>query len=119
MVWDVEFTDEFGARWESLTADEQVSVRAVVGVLEEKGPALGYPYSSDVKGSRHRQMRELCIQHAGDPYRVLYAFDPRRAAVLLLGGSKAGDARWYDVNVPKADQMYDAHLEELRKEGLI
>ena len=64
-------------------------------------------------------MRELRTQHAGRPYRTLYAFDPRRAAILLLGGDKTGDDRWYETNVPKADELYDEHLKELRKKGLI
>jgi len=64
-------------------------------------------------------MRELRIQHAGNPYRVLYAFDPRRAAILLIGGNKGGNPRWYEEFVPIADSLYDEHLETLRKEGLI
>jgi hypothetical protein len=64
-------------------------------------------------------MRELRIQHCGDPYRVLYAFDPRRAAILLLGGNKAGNDRWYEEYVPQADELYDEHLDELRKEDKI
>ena len=64
-------------------------------------------------------MRELRIQHRGNPYRVLYAFDPRRTAILLIGGNKTGDDRWYDSHVPRADQLYDEHLDQLRKEGLI
>ena len=63
-------------------------------------------------------MRELRIQHDGKPYRILYAFDPRRAAILLIGGNKTGVDRWYDVFVPIADRLYDEHLVELRKEGL-
>jgi len=62
-------------------------------------------------------MRELRIQHSGKPYRVLYAFDPRRVAILLLGGTKAGDDRWYEKYIPEADALYDSHLEELRSEG--
>ena len=62
-------------------------------------------------------MRELRIQHQGKPYRVLYAFDPRRMAILLIGGCKAGDDRWYDKFAPMADRLYDEHLEILRKEG--
>ena len=58
-------------------------------------------------------MRELRIQHRGDPYRVLYAFDPRRTAILLIGGCKTGDARWYEKMVPVADDLYDEHLEEI------
>jgi hypothetical protein len=64
-------------------------------------------------------MRELRSQHGGRPYRVLYAFDPRRSAILLLGGDKTGDNRWYEKNVPLADDRYDAHLRQLRQEGLI
>ena len=62
-------------------------------------------------------MRELCIQHKGNPYRVLYAFDPRRKAILLVGGCKTGDEAWYDTFVPIADRLYDDHLEILRNEG--
>lgn len=69
--------------------------------------------------SRHSHMRELRVQHQGRPYRVLYAFDPRRAAILLIGGDKTGNERWYDEFVPIADRLYDAHLETLKREGLI
>jgi hypothetical protein len=64
-------------------------------------------------------MRELRIQHQGQPYRVLYAFDPRRAAILLIGGDKTGNDRWYEEFVPTADRLYDAHLASLKREGLI
>ena len=64
-------------------------------------------------------MRELRIQHGGDPYRVLYAFDPLRSALLLIGGNKTGDNRWYEVFVPLADRLYDDHLLALKKEGKI
>ena len=64
-------------------------------------------------------MRELRIQHCGQPYRVFYAFDPRRTAILLIGGNKAGDDRWYKVFVPVADQLYDKYISELKKEGLL
>ncbi len=53
------------------------------------------------------------------PLRVLYAFDPRRTAILLIGGDKTGNDRWYNEFVPVADRLYDAHLDALRKEGLI
>jgi hypothetical protein len=59
------------------------------------------------------------VQHEGRPYRLLYAFDPRRSAILLIGGDKTGENRWYDVYVPKADMLYDTHLETLKKEGQI
>jgi hypothetical protein len=62
---------------------------------------------------------ELRIQREGRPYRVLYAFDPRRAAILLLGGDKTGNDRWYEEQVPVADRLYDEHLRQLEREGLI
>ena len=119
MSWEVEYTDEFGSWWENLTEDEQESVAAYVRLLEERGSNLPFPYSSGIERSRHSHMRELRIQHRGEPYRVLYAFDPRRTALLLIGGNKTGDDRWYETNVPRADQLYDEHLNQLRKEGLI
>ena len=88
-------------------------------LLVEKGPHLDHPHSSAIRGSTVGHMRELRKQHAGRPYRVLYAFDPRRTAILLIGGDKTGDDRWYDRIIPVADRLYVEHLEELRKEGLI
>lgn len=119
MAWEVEFTDDFEIWWDGLTEREQESVRASVMLVETFGPGLPYPHSSDVTTSRHGNMRELRIQHAGRPYRVLYAFDPRRCAILLIGGDKTGNDRWYDEYVPIADRLYDEHIETLRKEGLI
>jgi len=81
----------------------------------KKKVQLGYPYSSNVKSSKHSHMRELRIQHQGEPYRVLYAFDPRRVAILLIGGCKSGDDNWYEKNVPSADSIYDDHLIEIKE----
>jgi hypothetical protein len=101
--WAVEFTDEFGDWWDGLTAEEQEDVDASVMLLERWGPALPYPHSSGVESSRHSHMRELRVQHQGRPYGVLYAFDPRRCAILLIGGDKTGDDRWYETHVPMAE----------------
>ena len=117
--WDIEFTDEFEAWWNGLTTEEQESVDFSVGLLEARGPTLDHPHSSKVNRSRHGRMRELRVQHQGRPYRVLYAFDPRRAAILLIGGDKTGNERWYEEYVPIADTLYDAHLEALQREGLL
>lgn len=116
VTWDVECTNEFGEWWE---ADEQESVAVSVHLLEDRGPSLGFPHSSGINGSRHGHMRELRTQHDGRPLRTLYAFDPRRSAILLIGGDKPGDDRWYDLNIPIADRLYDEHLDQLRKEGLM
>ena len=119
MAWEVEFTDEFGEWWDALNQDEQISAAVCVRLLQEKGPNLPFPHSSGINSSKHSQMRELRVQHKGDPYRIFYAFDPRRAAILLIGGNKAGDNRWYERFVPIADKLYDEHLETLKKEGLL
>jgi hypothetical protein len=120
MAWDVEHTDEFGAWFtHDLSDEERKRIVAGVDLLEEHGPHLGHPYSSDIRRSRHGQMRELRVQYEGRPYRVLYAFDPRRVAILLIGGDKTGDDRWYETFVPKADALYDVHVETLQREGLI
>jgi hypothetical protein len=116
----VEYTNEFEQWWiESLTENEQDEIAAVVGLLEQKGPNLPFPYSSGIESSRHSHMRELRIQYRGQPYRVLYAFDPRRTAILLMGGNKKGNDRWYQEIVPAADDLYDEHLKLLRTEGVI
>ena len=116
LAWEVEFSDEFGHWWDGLTAAEQKSVDFTVRLLQEIGPALNMPHSSGVETSRHAHMRELRIQHQGRPYRVLYAFDPRRAAMLLIGGDKSGNNRWYEEYVRLADAIYDRHLQTLESE---
>ena len=119
MPYDVEYTDEFECWWNALSEEEQDDIAAAEELLEEKGPTLPFPLSSGVEGSRHSHMRELRVQHAGKPYRILYAFDPRRNAILLIGGSKTGGNRWYKKYVPIADDLYDRHIKTLEKEGLI
>lgn len=115
--WEVEYTNELGAWWSVLTEAEQESVDASVRLLEQRGPHLGFPHTSGVERSRHPHMRELRVQHEGRPYRILFAFDPRRCAILLIGGDKTGNDRWYATHVPIADRLYDEHLETLRNEG--
>jgi hypothetical protein len=93
-VWEVEFTDEFESWWDGLSEEEQ----------------------DDVAQSRDSGMRELRVQIHGKPFRVLYAFDPRRVAILLIGGDKTGNDRWYDTQVPVADRLFDEHLIVIAKE---
>ncbi|MBK7953150.1 MAG: type II toxin-antitoxin system RelE/ParE family toxin [Candidatus Accumulibacter sp.] len=119
MSWDVEYTDEFGEWWAGLSEGEQESLAASVRLLEERGRRWASPHSSGINGSKHRHRRALRTQHDGRPYRTLYAFDPRRLVILLIGGDKTGDDRWYNANVPIADRLYGEHLEQLRKEGLV
>ena len=119
MGWEIEYTDEFGKWWDGLSMEEQEKVDAKVGLLIARGPALGRPHADTIKGSRHQNMKELVIQYSGRPYRVFYAFDPRRSVILLIGGIKTDDKKFYKKFIPLADRLYDDHVEALRREGLI
>lgn len=116
-MWDVEYTDEFEDWWNGLGEGIQESIAHDVEILAAVGPGLGRPRVDTIKGSRFRNMKELRTQHKGEPYRTLFAFDPRRCAILLIGGRKTGDDRWYETYVPIADRLYAEHLEQLSNEG--
>jgi hypothetical protein len=112
-VWNVEFTDQFGEWWDTLTVSEQQGIDAAVRVLEQRGPGLGRPLVDTVEGSRHANMKEL----RASTTRVLFAFDPARSAILLIGGDKRD--RWqqfYAEMIPLADKLFDEHLAGLDKE---
>jgi hypothetical protein len=119
MPWHVEFTNEFRAWWDIPTERQQEDVAALVQLLMEYGPQLRFPHASGVAGSTHTHMRALRVQSGGRPLRIFYAFDPRRTAILLVGGDKTGDDRFYETFIPVADRLYDEYLDELRREGLI
>ena len=118
-MWAVEYTDEFGKWWKELPEDQQDDATAVVELLEEDGPRLRFPRSSGIEGSRHEHMRELRVQSSGKPIRIFYDFDPRRVAILLIGGDKIGSNRFYEEYIPIADRLYDEHIVQISKEGLI
>ncbi len=118
-MWEIEYTDQFEQWWQTLTEREQIDLVATVGLLEQLGPQLSRPYADTVKGSKHLNMKELRTQSSGRPLRTLYAFDPQRRAILLIGGDKTGDSRFYEKMIPLADHLYDEHIQELKNEGLI
>ena len=109
--WEVASTDEFDAWWYTLDDFARASIDAHVQLLEEHGPNLGYPYSTDIAGSRHGNLRELRVQSKGRPLRLFYAFDPCRTAILLIGGDKTEDKRFYERIIPVADRLYARHLQ--------
>ena len=86
MTTEVIITADFETWWDGLAIEEQKSVAVVVAMLEERGPTLPFPYSSGITGSP--KLRELRIQHAGKPYRILYAFDPKRNATCCWEARK-------------------------------
>ncbi|MCT7971225.1 type II toxin-antitoxin system RelE/ParE family toxin [Laspinema olomoucense] len=115
----VEHTDTFAAWWETLSEADQIKVAAMVTVLKEKGVTLCYPHCSKINGcKKYSHIRELRVQSAqGHPYRILYAFDPNRTAILLTGGNKTGNNRWYETHIRIAEKEYETHLSKLRKGG--
>ena len=94
----------------------QVDVRAEVNLLRRFGPTLGRPHVDSVARSKDANMKELRVQHRGRPYRVLFAFDPRRTANLLISGNKTGMGRWYKEFMPMGDTT---NIWTLRREGLL
>jgi hypothetical protein len=117
--WNVEITEDFYEWFRSLDESMQDAIRADIEVLERMGPFLGRPYVDSLKGSRHSNLKELRTMHGRRHIRSFFAFDPRRTAILLIGGDKTGDKGFYERMIGLADRLYDEYLRELRKEGLI
>lgn len=111
--WDLECTDVFVSWWNELTAVEQEAVAHDIEVLAAMGPHLGRPLVDTVSGSRFANMKELRTRVGSSQFRVLFAFDRRRVGLLLLGGDKASDQRWYERHIPIADRILTAHLDDL------
>lgn len=116
MAWEIEFTDEFSRWWDGMTAQEQKSFARYVGLLELAGPDLCRPYADTIQGSRVSNLRELPVQHEGWPYRVLYQFHQRCTGILLIGGGKTGNSRWYGEFIPKADSLFEKHLGVIKRQ---
>jgi hypothetical protein len=123
VAYEVERTDEFTLWWDSLNDGEQIAIAKVVGALEEIGPDLRRPYVGAIRESKIPNLKELVVQYAGNPYRVFFVFDPRRVAILLLGGMKTGGNKgqkaWYKMKITQAEKIYAQYLKELKREGLI
>lgn len=111
MAWSVKVTEEYAVWFTALIKDDLDSATQVaqaVAALREEGPALGRPLVDRIQGSRLHHLKELRPGSAGrSEIRILFAFDPARSALLLLGGDKAGNwQRWYRQNIPLAEQLY-------------
>jgi hypothetical protein len=117
--WNIEITDEYLRWFSALEERQQDALRADIEMLEQMGPFLGRPYVDSIKGSRHSNMKELRTMRGRRHLRSFFAFDPRRTAILLIGGDKTGEKTFYERMVPLADRLFDQYLEEIRKERLI
>ena len=112
-MFEVEFTDEFEDWWNTLSVKEQEDLNSDVETLAMVGPSLGHPRVDRVEKSDYNNMKELRTQSSGRPLRTFFAFDPRRMAILLIGGDKTGDDRFYERMIPLADKIYKQHLKEI------
>lgn len=107
-------TGEFGDWYKTLDADAQEDIYEYLEVLKKLGPKLGRPYVDTIKGSQYPNMKELRVQSKGRPFRIIFAFDPERTAVLLTGGNKKGDKRFYKIMIPIADKLFSKYLEDMK-----
>jgi len=118
MIWTVLFHDTFYAEFGDLAEDLQDELLAHARLLAEFGPTLGRPTVDTLKGSRHANMKELRFSWENQVWRVAFAFDPHRQAVLLVGGNKGGanQRKFYKRLIVVADERYDEHLAALAPE---
>jgi hypothetical protein len=118
MAWEIEVTDQFFDWVDGLEENEWDAVVNAVDFLQDRDPGLGRPLVDNVHHSRHSNMKEL--RPSPGNLRILFAFDPRRTAIPLIGGDKSGRwSTWYREMIPIADRLYDDHLDALRREGLL
>jgi hypothetical protein len=115
-MWPIKRTDEIATWIAGLDDDAKEAIYKNVLILKELGPSLGRPYVDSIKNSKHNNMKELRVQNRKRLFRILFAFDPVRNALLLIGGDKRGDKRFYQRMIPKADELYDRYLNENRRE---
>ena len=119
MSWSVEFHDEFVPEFRNLHKQVQDEIYAVAHLLEQFGPQLGRPQVDTLNGSRHANMKEMRFGVANGEWRLAFAFDPKRRAMLLIAGDKSGGSarRFYRALIRKADERFDRHLARLVQEG--
>ncbi|MGR6431601.1 type II toxin-antitoxin system RelE/ParE family toxin [Rhizobium sp. PAMB 3174] len=116
MIWRVDFHDEFEDEFAGWSDDTKIELAAMVGLLKEFGPQLGRPHADTLKGSKHANMKELRFKANDGVWRVAFAFDPDRNAILLVGGDKSGtsEKRFYKQLLQKADKRFQDHLNEMK-----
>jgi len=118
MIWDILFHPDFADEFDLLSQSVQEEILALAGLLKKCGPQLGRPRVDTLKGSRHANMKELRFEADNGAWRVAFAFDPDRKAILLVGGDKSGgsESRFYRQLLEKADARFDAHLAWVKQE---
>jgi len=114
-MWSIDRTEQVEEWVKHLDEDAKEAIFKNLLILREIGPSLGRPHVDSIKKSRHKNMKELRIQNRQRLFRILFAFDPDRKAILLAGGDKRGDKRFYEKMIPLADTLFDQHLDKWRR----
>jgi hypothetical protein len=115
MPYTLYLLDDFVIWLDEQEEERHLKIMGHLDLLEERGPLLGRPYVDTLKGSKITNLKELRVQHKTEPIRILFAFDPKQQAVIILGGSKQADKRWYDTNIPIAEKRFFDYIEKQRK----
>ena len=115
MPYELILSDTFETWLDQQEEDLRLKVMASLDLLEERGPLLARPYADSLYDSKMSNLKELRVKFKGAPIRVLFAFDPKQQAVILLAGTKQGDKRWYTTNIPIAEKLFSDHVERQRK----
>jgi hypothetical protein len=115
-MWIIDRTEEVAEWIKNLDEDAKEAILKSLLILKEIGPSLGRPYVDTIDKSKHKNMKELRIQNKQRLFRILFAFDPDRKAILLIGGDKRGDKKFYQKMIPLADALFDEHMEKWRRQ---
>jgi hypothetical protein len=114
-MWIIDRTEEIAEWIKNLDEDAKEAIFKSLLILQEIGPLLGRPYVDTIKESKHKNMKELRIQNRQRLFRILFAFDLGRKAILLIGGDKRGDKLFYKKMIPIADALFDEHMKKWRR----
>ena len=115
IMWTIERTKEIAEWITQLDDDAKEAIYKNLLILKKMGPSLGRPYVDSINQSKHKNMKELRVQNKKRLFRIFFAFDPDRKAILIIGGDKRGDTRFYQRLIPIADKLFDKYLEDRRK----
>ena len=116
MTWAIQLDEDFALELAQLSVAVRTEITALTVLLREEGPQLGRPHADTLEGSRHANMKELRVRMPNAAWRVAFAFDPERRAIVLVAGDKSGvsERRFYRTLIAKADERFDRHLEGLK-----
>jgi hypothetical protein len=109
-MWKILQTAEFKWWFSTLDSAAKEDIYSAIAVLKQEGPALGRPRVDTLQNTNYPNLKELRVQSVGRPYRIIFAFNPKRNGVLLIGGNKQGNKNFYKKIIPIAEKLYEEHI---------